>query len=418
MSDRPFFERVQIWEPEEGIRNGSVYFEVTNSGTVLVFGVGIHEGRYKSGGIDHGFPWLHLRARSSDRGRTWTVDERNWWEPETRIKRASAVDRTTGEIFLFNQGTWPLRDDKGLPVSESWMIANYDKGRQMGAKVILERSSDDGGSWSAVDLTDAFFTYPGGGLAWFIGGGIQLRRGAHAGRLLVPALYRPKDIEEIDPTKHNILHQHESLGPVYDDGDGQIPQCLNYDAHNAVAYSDDHGETWQWGGSSQGFVAEACIVELSDGSVYMNNRNHDPKSMGYRSWCISRDGGETFTEFGVDETLIESKCHASLARYVDPAGGDTAGGESAGGEPAPILFCNPPVFEGKWQSPSRGCGKLCRTNQTVRVSYDDCKTWPVSRRISENGGYSSMVVLDDGTILCGFDRDVFRFNLAWLEQEG
>ena len=114
MSDRPFFERVQIWEPEEGIRNGSVYFEVTNSGTVLVFGVGIHEGRYKSGGIDHGFPWLHLRARSSDRGRTWTVDERNWWEPETRIKRASVVDRTTGEIFLFNQGTWPLRDDKGL----------------------------------------------------------------------------------------------------------------------------------------------------------------------------------------------------------------------------------------------------------------------------------------------------------------
>ncbi len=411
MSDRPFFERVQIWEPEEGIRNGSVYFEVTNSGTVLVFGVGIHEGRYKSGGIDHGFPWLHLRARSSDRGRTWTVDERNWWEPETRIKRASVVDRTTGEIFLFNQGTWPLKDDKGLPVSESWMIANYDEGRQLGAKVIMERSLNDGRSWTAVDLTDAFFTYPGGGLAWFIGGGIQLQRGVHAGRLLVPALYRPKDIEDIDPTKHNILHQHESLGPVYDDGDGQIPQCLNHDAHNAVAYSDDHGETWQWGGSSQGFVAEACIVELSDGSVYMNNRNHDPKSMGYRSWCISRDGGETFTEFGVDETLIESKCHASLARY-------TAGGESAGGDPAPILFCNPPVFEGKWQSPSRGCGKLCRTNQTVRVSYDDCKTWPVSRRISENGGYSSMVVLDDGTILCGFDRDVFRFNMAWLEQEG
>ena len=37
-------------------------------------------------------------------------------------------------------------------VSESWMIANYDKGRQMGAKVTVERSLDDGRSWTAVDL--------------------------------------------------------------------------------------------------------------------------------------------------------------------------------------------------------------------------------------------------------------------------
>ena len=344
MNRRPFFEEVQIWEPEEGVRNDNVYLEVTNSGAVLAFGIGIHEGRYKSGGIDHGFPWLHLRARSDDQGRTWSAEERRWWEPEMRPPRASVVDRTTGEIFMFNQGSWPLRDDHGVPLSESWMIANYDKGRELGARMIMERSRDDGRSWEKVDLTDQFYTYPGAGLAWFIGAGIQLQRGAHAGRLIVPGLYRPKEIEEIDPEKHNILHQHESLGPVYDDGEGQIPQCLNIEAGNAVVYSDDHGETWQWGGSSQGFVAEACIVELSDGSVYMNNCNHDPRTMGYRSWCISRNGGETFTEFGVDETLTESKCHASLTRYVDPARG----------KPSPILFSNPPMFEGKWQSPVTG----------------------------------------------------------------
>ena len=128
MNRRPFFEEVQIWEPEEGVRNDNVYLEVTNSGAVLAFGIGIHEGRYKSGGIDHGFPWLHLRARSDDQGRTWSAEERRWLEPEMRPPRASVVDRMTGEICMFNQGSWPLRDDHGVPLSESWMIANYDKG--------------------------------------------------------------------------------------------------------------------------------------------------------------------------------------------------------------------------------------------------------------------------------------------------
>ena len=334
MNNRPFFDRVRLPEPM-----GS-YLEVTNSGAVLAFGGTAHPSRLP-GGIDHGYPRLHSRARSSDQGCTWTLEEENWWEPETRGHGASVVDRTTGEIFLFNQGTWPIDNDHGEPVSESWMIVNYRKGREMGARMIMERSGDDGRSWDKVDLTEEFFTYPGAGLAWFIGAGIQLRHGAHAGRLIVPGRYFAQEIEEIDPEKHNILHQHESLGPVYDDGDGQMTQVLDDKAHNAVAYSDDHGQTWQWGGSSQGYSGEACIVELVDGAVYMNNRNHDPRSLGHRSWCISRDGGETFTEFGVDRTLIESRCHASLARYVDPAGND----------PDRILFSNPAVFEGKWQSP-------------------------------------------------------------------
>jgi len=232
-----------------------------------------------------------------------------------------------------------------------------------------------------------------------------LEHGHHAGRLIVPGLYRPKVIEEIDPEKHNILYFHEALGSVYDDGEGQISPVLNQDAGNAVAYSDDHGKTWHWGGSSQGSVAEACVVELADGSVYMNNRNHDPRTMGHRSWCISRDGGESFTEFGVDETLIESRCHASLRRHPG----------TGGNESGPILFSNPAVFEGVNQLHPRGCGRKCRIDQTVRASYDDCKTWPVSRRIDEDGSYSSLVVLDDGTILCSFKRYVCRFNLAWLE---
>ena len=331
MQDRPFFERIQMPEP------GGTYFEVTNSGAVLAFGTRVHESR-RPGGIDHGFPWFHSRARSLDRGRTWTIEDEKWWEPETRGRSASVVDRTTGEIFLFGGGTWPLQTDRGEPVSESWMIVNYEKGREMGARMFMEKSADEGRTWERVDLTEQFYTYPGAGLAWFIGAGIQLQRGPYAGRLIVPARYFGKEIAEIDPEQHNILWPHASLGPVYDDGDGQRTQCLTQEAHNAVLYSDDHGRSWQWGGSSQGFTGEACIVELSDGSVYLNNRNHDPASLGYR------------------------------------------------------------------------------INQTVRVSHDDGKTWPVARRVTEEGAYSSLVALDDGTILCGLRSAVCRFNMAWLEQ--
>ena len=276
----------------------------------------------------------------------------------------------------------------------------------MGARMTMERSADDGRTWTASDLSEQFYTYPGAGLAWLIGRGIQLEHGPHQGRMIVPGRYFTGQWQEVDLSEHNILYYHPALGQVYDDGEGQVAQVLDETAHNTVIYSDDHGQTWHWGGSSQGFVGEACIVELCDGSIYMNNRNHDPRSLGYRSWCLSCDGGETFTEFGVDKTLIESRCNAALVRYSDPLDGQAGR----------VLFSNPAVFEGVNQLHTLEMGSAARRDLTVRVSYDDCKTWPVSRCIDKEGAYSSLLVLDDGTILCGFGSHVCRFNMAWLEQ--
>jgi hypothetical protein len=200
------------------------------------------------------------------------LHERNWWEPEKRGRLASVVDHKTGEIFVFTQGTWLLQDDRGQPMSEGWIIANYRLGYQMGARLTMESSRDDGQTWTTTDITDQFYTYPNAGLAWFIGGGIQLERGPYKGRLVIPARYFTGDWTGIDPSKHNVLYHHSAHGAVYDDGIGQVSQVLDEQAHNAVIYSDDDGTTWQWGGSSQGLVGEACIVELADGSIYMNNR--------------------------------------------------------------------------------------------------------------------------------------------------
>jgi sialidase-1 len=46
-----------------------------------------------------------------------------------------------------------------------------------------------------------------------------------------------------------------------------------------------------------------------------------------------------------------------------------------------------------------------RRNLTVKLSYDEGKTWPVSRLIEEGwSGYSDLAVAKDGTIFCFYGR--------------
>lgn len=312
---------------------------------------------------------------SQDDGRTWSA--------VGGYGMGAVVDEQTGRLWAIGNH-WPAETASGDPINEAWMINNAEEALSLGAGVTLYSSDASGQNWITTDVTAQFYRYPGLGLTSWIGRGIQLRKGPHAGRLILP-------------------------GRCY----GQISERVGPDAHNVVAYSDDHGATWQWGGMSQGYCGEACIVELSDGSVYMNNRNHDPITSGWRSYAISHDGGETFTEFGTEGDLPSARCHASLARYSDPDG------ES--GPPGRVLFLNPSVsIPGRTLAPTEG-----RKNMTVRLSYDDCKTWPVSKVLDAGkAGYSDMIVTRDGTVLCAYEsgKDIYaeditlvRFEIEWLE---
>ena len=61
---------------------------------------------------------------------------------------------------------------------------------------------------------------------------------------------------------------------------------------------------------------------------------------------------------------------------------------------------------------------------TVRLSYDEGKTWPVSKLLYEGkSAYSCLAVLPDGTIACLYERGegrysenlyFARFTLDWL----
>ena len=94
-----------------------------------------------------------------------------------------------------------------------------------------------------------------------------------------------------------------------------------------------------------------------------------------------------------------------------------------------VLFCNPDSED----SPRDAAGGIGgqsrpRRNLTVRLSYDECRTWPVSKVIDSGiAGYSDLTRLPDGTVFCIYERGttngsqtattaltLFRFDLRWL----
>jgi len=80
-------------------------------------------------------------------------------------------------------------------------------------------------------------------------------------------------------------------------------------------------------------------------------------------------------------------------------------------EPGRVLFSNPAASR--------------RENLTVRISYDDGKSWPVAKTLHTNAsGYSCLAVLPDRSIGClyecghtnAYEKITFaQFPLSWIE---
>src|SRR5262249_31658784 len=150
------------------------------------------------------------------------------------------------------------------------------------------------------------------------------------------------------------------------------------DSFAHVMYSDDHGHTWYQGKPAGPYTNENQVAELTDNVLMMNARSYHGKNR--RAVSISRDGGETWSEPRLDDTLVEPVCEAGFIRL--PLPGSLRKG---------LLFSNPAA--------------TTRTNMTVRLSYDDGATWPVANVLNPGpSGYSSLVALRDGTIGCLYER--------------
>ena len=135
---------------------------------------------------------------------------------------------------------------------------------------------------------------------------------------------------------------------------------------------------------------ETTAVELADGQVMLNVRNESPRHR--RLVTTSPDGAASWTTPRFDYALLEPICIGSLARY---SAAKTADRDR-------LLFVNPANLtraDGK-EAPGKGRD---RRNLTVRLSYDEGHSWPVSRILEESwSAYSDIAVSPRGTILCFF----------------
>jgi sialidase-1 len=324
-------------------------------GTVLAFCEGRKHNAADTGDVDV------LLKRSTDGGETWS-EQKLIWSDGTNVcgNPAPVVDGKTGTIWLLL--TWNRGSD---PESAILQGRSADTRR-----VFVTRSSDDGVSWEKPREITASVKKPH--WRWYATGpanSIQLTRGKHRGRLVVPANHS----DHSDATKHHF--------------------------RSHVIYSDDGGATWQIGGVQEEKTNESTIVELADGSLLHNMRSYHGKNR--RAVARSSDGGLTWSAVTLDAALIEPVCQASMLRYAWPEGAKQGA----------ILFSNPASTK--------------REKMTVRLSEDEGVSWPVSRELwAGPAAYSCLGALADGTITCLYERGdknpyekiVFaRFSEDWLK---
>lgn len=312
-------------------------------------------------------------VRSLDNGQSWekvqTIASIKSWT----VRQTSAiVDTKTSKIMVFGHKS-PLNNSDGERMTETWKMAHPNQFKDLGAGYFYVESFDEGETWSEMKDVDLPYAPHDPG--------IVIEKGEFKGRYILPAR-----------TNMGTEFVWDSL-------------------FNGVLISDDQGKTWQAGGLSQSKVGEACVVELSDGRIYLNSRNHDDK-FGIRNHAISADGGVTFTEFDYDPQLIEPVCDAGMCSFKDQD------------DVHVLLFSNPAVKASKrWDGGAR-------KNMSVKASFDDGKTWPLSKLIFEGpSAYSGITKGNEGLIFLVYEHgaagnmdsrqnlSIARFNMAWLKQE-
>jgi sialidase-1 len=215
-------------------------------------------------------------------------------------------------------------------------------------RVFIMVSSDDGKTWSEPEeitssVKDSNWT-------WYATGpchGIQISKGRYKGRLIVPC------------------DHIESVTEKY---------------YSHIIFSDDNGKTWECGGTTpRDQVNECTVAELSGGRLMLNMRNYD-RTQKSRKIAMSDDGGMTWSNIFSDTALVEPICQASLLTCTLP-----------GRRSGKMLFLNP-ADENK------------RQNMTLRLSYDEGNSWPVSRVLhSGPAAYSDLTILKSGDIGCLYE---------------
>ena len=336
----------------------------TNNGTLLaVYDARRQSSRDLQGDMDIGV------SRSTDGGNTWEpmrigLDMKEWGGLPEKFNGVSdaciLVDENSDRIFL--AGLWMhgvINDDgkwvEGLTSdSTNWNHQWRTKGSQPGfgvkqtSQFLIATSTDDGITWSdPVNITTMCKKEE-----WWLwapapGQGITLKDGT----LVFPTQGRDKDGETF----------------------------------SNITFSIDGGDNWITSSPAFKNTTENMVVQLSDGSLMLNarynpNRNNQGDGNG-RVVVTTKDLGNTWEEHPTSRSvLIESTCMASIHKHVYHENGE---------EKSILLFTNPNTKTG-------------RHHMTIKVSFDDGKTWPEEFWMlldeGNSRGYSCLTSVNEQTI--------------------
>jgi len=332
------------------------------NGNLLAFS----EGRV-NGASDFGHVNIVMK-RSTDKGKTWSGLQLVAENGNLQAGNAAPVVDLTdpaypkGRIFLFyntgNNNEGEVRRGNGL--REVW----------------YKTSTDNGQTWSdAVNITTQVhrpkqpqinkaynFDEDWRGNANTPGHAMQFQNGKYRGRIFVAA-------------------NHSSGAPE--------KQFTDYEAHGF--YTDDHGKTFHIGATvNVPGSNESMATELSDDKLMMNSRNQKG-DVRARIVSISSNGGATWDTSYFDQTLIDPVNQGSILTIGKKHGKNI------------VAFCN-------------AADTKRRDNLTLRISYDDGKTWGKSIVIDKSAdgskgdftAYSDLVKLSKNKIGVLYERNGYK----------
>lgn len=324
------------------------------------------EGRVNGAG-DFGHVNIVMK-RSTDKGKTWGTLQLVAKNGDMQAGNAAPVVDLTdpaypkGKIFLFyntgNNQEGEVRKGNGL--REVWYKTSVDNGQTWSDAVNITtqvhhpKQPQINAAYNFSEDWRSYANTPGHAM--------QFQNGKFKGRIFVAA-------------------NHSAGAPQN--------HFTDYAAHGF--YTDDHGKTFHLGatvnipGSN-----ESMATELSGDKLMMNSRNQKG-DVRARIVSISSDGGATWDTSYFDQTLIDPVNQGSILTMGKKHGKNI------------VAFCN-------------AADTKRRDNLTLRISYDDGKTWSKSFLIdkSEDGSkgdftaYSDLVKLGKKKIGVLYERNGYR----------